>query len=178
MAETEYNSEEIDNVFMEKAGKMDRPLPGESLTNDPDNPLPFEKAPEYTDLTTALEYYFATFTEEGTYDRILELISLGTPLMDITQMILYQGFQEGLFNPDLMMMLAEPITYMLAAFAEQEQIEFVIQEDDDDDDDDDEDEEPQSLPIMKQAMKQVKTVDNPEVLPEKVQSLLAARGEQ
>jgi|TARA_R110000744_G_scaffold136940_2_gene247258 hypothetical protein len=177
MAETQYNSEEIDNVFMEKAGKMDRPLPGESLTNDPENPLPFEKAPEYTDLTTALEYYFATFTEEGTYDRLLELIASGTPLMDITQMILYQGFQEGLFNPDLMMMLAEPITYMLAAFAEQEQIEFIIQEDDEDDEDDEE-EEPQSLPMMKQALKQVKTVDNPEVMPEKVQSLLAARGEQ
>jgi hypothetical protein len=97
--------------------------------------------------------------------------------MDITQMILYQGFQEGLFNPDLMMMLAEPITYMLAAFAEQEQIEFIIQEDDEDDEDDEE-EEPQSLPMMKQALKQVKTVDNPEVMPEKVQSLLASRGGQ
>lgn len=175
MAETQYNPEEIENVFMGKAGQMDRPLPGESLTNDPENPLPFEKAPEYTDLTTALEYYFATFTEEGTYDRILELIASGTPLMDITQMVLYQGFQEGLFNPDLMMLLAEPITYMLAAFAEQESIEFTIQEDDEEDI---EEEEAQSLPMMKQALKQVKTVDDPEVIPEKVQSLLAARGEQ
>ena len=133
MAETQYNPEEIENVFMEKAGQMNRPLPGESLTNDPENPLPFEKAPEYTDLTTALEYYFATFTEEGTYDRILELIASGTPLMDITQMVLYQGFQEGLFNPDLMMLLAEPITYMLAAFAEQEAIEFTVQKDDEED---------------------------------------------
>ena len=175
MAETQYNPEEIENVFMEKAGQMDRPLPGESLTNDPENPLPFEKAPEYTDLTTALEYYFATFTEEGTYDRILELIASGTPLMDITQMVLYQGFQEGLFNPDLMMLLAEPITYMLAAFAEQEGIEFTVQEDDEEDI---EEEEAQSLPMMKQALKQVKTVDNPEVIPAQVQSLLAARGEQ
>lgn len=175
MAETQYDPEEIENVFMEKASKMDRPIPGESLTNDPENPLPFEKAPEYTDLTTALEYYFATFTEEGTYDNILELIASGTPLMDITQIVLYQGFQEGLFNPDLMMMLAEPITYMLAAFAEQEGIEFTIQEDDEEDI---EEEEAQSLPMMKQALKQVKTVDNPEVVPDQVQSLLAARGEQ
>lgn len=175
MAETQYDPEEIENVFMEKAGQMDRPLPGESLTNDPENPLPFEKAPEYTDLTTALEYYFATFTEEGTYDNILELIASGTPLMNITQIVLYQGFQEGLFNPDLMMMLAEPITYMLAAFAEQEGIEFTIQEDDEEDI---EKEEAQSLPMMKQALKQVKTVDNPEVVPDQVQSLLAARGEQ
>ena len=176
MAETQYDPEEIENVFMEKAGQMDRPIPGESLTNDPENPLPFEKAPEYTDLTTALEYYFATFTEEGKYDNILELIASGTPLMNITQIVLYQGFQEGLFNPDLMMMLAEPITYMLAAFAEQEGIEFTIQEDDEEDIE--EEEEAQSLPMMKQALKQVKTVDNPEVVPDQVQSLLAARGEQ
>ena len=39
---------------------LDRPIPGESLTNDPGSPYPFEKAPEYTDRTDALEYLFST----------------------------------------------------------------------------------------------------------------------
>lgn len=173
MAEVQYDNDEIDSVYRGKAGQLARPVPGESLTNDPENPMPFEKAPEYTDLTTALEYYFATFTEEGTYDRLLEIIAGGTPIMDIVQLVLYQGFQEGLFNPDLMMMLAEPLAYMLAAFCEQENIEFVIQADDEED----RQEEEQSLPMMKQALGQIKE-PTPDVVPEQVQSLLAARGEQ
>ena len=44
---------------------LERPIPGESLTNNPDNPYPFEQAPEYTDRTDALEYLFATFVKES-----------------------------------------------------------------------------------------------------------------
>ena len=174
MAEVQYDNDEIDRAYNERAGQLARPIPGESLTNDPENPLPFEKAPEYTDLTTALEYYFATFTEKGTYERILEIISSGTPIMDIVQLVLYQGFQDGLFNPDLMMLLAEPLAYMLAAFCEQENIEFVIQADDEEDM---QEEEEQSLPMMKQALGKIKE-PTPDVVPEQVQSLLTARGEQ
>ena len=38
---------------------LDRPIPGESLTNDPDNPYPFEKPVEYSNRTDALEYLFS-----------------------------------------------------------------------------------------------------------------------
>lgn len=172
MAEVQYDNKEIEDAYIARAGQLDRPIPGQSLTNNPDNPMPFEQPPEYTDLTTALEYYFATFTEEGTYERVLEIIASGTPIMDIVQLVLYQGFQDGLFNPDLMMMLAEPLAYMLAAFCEQENIEFVIQADDEEDM-----EEEQSLPMMKQALGQIQE-PSPEAMPEQVQSLLAARGEQ
>lgn len=172
MAEVQYDNKEIEDAYIARAGQLDRPIPGQSLTNNPDNPMPFEQPPEYTDLTTALEYYFATFTEEGTYERILEIIASGTPIMDIVQLVLYQGFQDGLFNPDLMMLLAEPLAYMLAAFCEQENIEFVIQADDEEDM-----EEEQSLPMMKQALGQIQE-PSPEAMPEQVQSLLAARGEQ
>ena len=171
MAEAQYDNEEIDKVYREGAQKLNRPLPGESLTNDPENPYPFEQAPQYTDLKTALEYYFATFTEEGVYENLLEILAGGTPIMDIVQTVLYQGFQEGLFNPDLMMMLAEPLAYMLAAFCEQEDIEFIVQADDEEDM-----EEEQSLPMMKKAMSQIEV--KPEEVPEPVQSLLSPRGDQ
>ena len=172
MAEVQYSDQEIDEAYTKSAAKFARPIPGESLTNDPENPLPFEKAPQYTDLATALEYYFATFTEEGTYENILEVIASGVPIMDIVQIVLYQDFQEGMFNPDLMMLLVEPLAYMLAALCEQENIEFVIQEDDEEDM-----EEEQSLPMMKQAIGQIEEV-SPESVPEEVRSLLDSRGEE
>ena len=170
-----YDDSEIENAFMDRASRLERPVPGQSLTNDPENPAPYEKPPQYTKLADALDYYFATFTEEGTYEKLLSTIAGGMPIMELVQIFLYQGFEDGLFNPDLMMLLAEPLAYMLAALCEREDIDFVITSDVD------EEEEVEPTGMMQQAMSQIKDVGTEEVLPEPIQekmSLLAPRGEQ
>ena len=175
MAEVMYDDSEIENAFMDRASKLERPLPGESLANDPENPAPYAKPPQYTQLADALDYYFATFTEEGTYEKLLSTIAGGMPIMELVQIFLYKGFEDGLFNPDLMLLLAEPLVYMLAALCEREDIDFVITSDAD------EEEEAEPTGIMQQAMSQIKDVGTEEVLPEPIQekmSLLAPRGEQ
>jgi len=50
--------------------------------------------------------------------------------MELTQVILFKGFTEGKWNPDLMMLLAEPLAFMLMAFAERQGIDYVIGRDD------------------------------------------------
>lgn len=168
-----YDDSEIENAFMDRASRLERPVPGQSLTNDPENPAPYEKPPQYTKLADALDYYFATFTQEGTYEKLLSTIAGGMPIMELVQIFLYQGFEDGLFNPDLMMLLAEPLAYMLAALCEREDIDFVITSD--------EEEEAEPTGMMQQAMSQIKDVGTEEVLPEPIQekmSLLAPRGEQ
>lgn len=175
MAEVMYDDSEIENAFMDRASRLERPVPGQSLTNDPENPAPYEKPPQYTKLADALDYYFATFTQEGTYEKLLSTIAGGMPIMELVQIFLYQGFEDGLFNPDLMMLLAEPLAYMLAALCEREDIDFVITSDVD------EEEEAEPTGMMQQAMSQIKDVGTEEVLPEPIQekmSLLAPRGEQ
>jgi hypothetical protein len=47
----------------------------------------------------------------------------------------YVGFREGKFNPDLMMMLMEPLMYLLMALAEKAGVEYRIDDEDDDEDD-------------------------------------------
>ena len=56
----------------------------------------------------------------------MDTIAKDTPLMDITQGILFKGFTEGKWNPDLVMLLAEPVCYMLMALAERADIDFVV----------------------------------------------------
>jgi hypothetical protein len=51
--------------------------------------------------------------------------------MDIVQPLLIQGFQEGLFNPDMILLVAEPLTYMIAALAERAEVDFTIMGDED-----------------------------------------------
>ena len=112
------------------ASQMKRSIPGEGMSNDPENPYPFEKAPEFAVQREALEYLFVTITDEDKYTDILIAIEQGVPMMELTQVILFKGFTEGKWNPDLMMLLAEPLAFMLMALAERQGIDYVIGGDD------------------------------------------------
>lgn len=122
---------EITNDFANYSGKMNRSTPGEGMANDPDNPYPFEAAPEFTVQREALEYLFTLITEEERYADILVAINNSVPIMELTQVMLFKGFTEGKWNPDLMMLLAEPLAFMLIALAERQGIDYVINNDDD-----------------------------------------------
>jgi hypothetical protein len=65
-------------------------------------------------------------------------ISDGVPVMDIAQIILFKGFQEGDWNPDLMLMLFEPTCYMIIALAERIDLPITIYNGDLEDEDSEE----------------------------------------
>ena len=147
---------ELDQAFFKAGTSFDRPMPGESLTRDPDDRLPFEQPPKFTDRNDALEYHFELFTEEDNYAGIMEALESGVSIMEVVQVFLMQGFRDGLYNPDMMLMLAEPLAYMIAALAERAEVEFTIMNDPD--------EMPTveetDLPIMNQALR---TIEKPEM---------------
>jgi hypothetical protein len=111
-----------------------RPIPGQSLTSDPSNPAPYEKPPQYTSVHEASEDIFEGLIEEQTYREILNLLTENVPVMDIVQTLLFTGFKEGKWNPDLMLMLVEPVAYMLLALAERAGLDPKIYQGEEDDD--------------------------------------------
>lgn len=117
---------EDEQVYMQEMSKMDRPIPGQSLTTDPENPAPYERPPEFTNVHDATMYLWDYVTEEETYAALMTGISKGVPVMAITQVILFDHFQQGKWNPDLMLMLAEPLAYMLIALAERLDLDIEI----------------------------------------------------
>jgi hypothetical protein len=128
----------MDEEYLKVQQKGGRPIPGQSLTNDPENPAPFEKAPEYTSVHAASEYLFAQMIERESYIPLMQAVADGTPIMEIAQVILFQGFTEGKWNPDLLVMLIEPVAYMLLALAERLDIDPVIYLDEEQDEEDEE----------------------------------------
>jgi hypothetical protein len=122
--------EETIPALDEYQGKMDRPIPGQSLTEDPDIRQPYESATEFTVAQEAVDYVFATMTEEENYVPLMESILEGSTVMEATKVILFSGFNEGKWNPDLMLLLMEPIAYMIMGLAERVGIDYVVQEDD------------------------------------------------
>ena len=127
----EYKQEAV-NAFAQ-AGK---PIPGQSCTTNPDQPRPFEGPPYFTNFKEALDYTTAELLEEEAYMSIVGAIGDGVPIIDLVMQITYVGFREGKWNPDLMMMLVEPLIYTLMALAEKADIEYRIDDEDDEDDED------------------------------------------
>ena len=125
--------EETTPELQEYFSKMDRPIPGQSLTEDPDTQQPYTAAPEFTVPQEAVEYLFDQMTQEDNYLPLMDSILTGTTIMDATRLILFSGFNEGKWNPDLMLLLIEPTAYMIMGLAERAGIDYEVQEDDEED---------------------------------------------
>ena len=90
-----------DEESIQELSSMERPIPGESLTNDPDNPYPFEGPTQYSELREALEAIFTKIIVDETYVQLMTILAKREySIMEVTQMLLYQGFTQGLWNPD------------------------------------------------------------------------------
>lgn len=112
--------------FMQGSMERGRPIPGQSLTNDPSQPYNWEKPAEYTNPKEAMLFVFESLTEPETTANILLSLSKGVGVIDIASITLYTGFLEGKWNPDLMTLLMEPTMYMVMALAEKAEIDFVM----------------------------------------------------
>ena len=99
---------------------FNKPVPGQSLTNDPDNPYPWESPPEFVNVNTAIDSIVMNMLgDEEKLANIIEVLASGEiPIAGIAQIILEDGFRKGKYNPDLMLLLAEPLMVILMALAE------------------------------------------------------------
>ena len=132
------------------------PTPGQSLTNSPDNPYPWEKAPEITSVKEATEKIFFDLLKEDNLTTVATLMSQKTPVTDIANLLLTAGFQKGKWNPDMMLNLLEPTMYMLMAIAEKAGIDPVLTRDEADVIiEDDEDNPRQDLNISQDKVRNV-----------------------
>lgn len=112
--------------YLKELGKMRRPIPGSSLTNNPESPLPFEGPPIFTNKKEAIEEVFTNMIRPDVYPQMMEAVSQGSTVMEISQVILFEGFREGKWNPDMFLMLVEPTAYMIMGLAERAGIEYQI----------------------------------------------------
>ena len=110
------------DVIMNKG----RPIPGSSLTSDPDNPAPYERPPEYTNIHKASEWIFGQLIQEENYQQLIQVLLEYMPVMDVTQVLLFRGYMEGKWDGNLMMLLVEPTAYIVLALAERAGVDPVI----------------------------------------------------
>jgi hypothetical protein len=163
--------------FIQGSLNTGRAIPGQSLTNSPDQPYNWEKPTEYTNPREAMLYVFETLTVPETTTNVLLSLSNGVGVVDIASITLYAGFLEGKWNPDLMLLLMEPTMYMVMALAEKANIPYSLEAGDDE------------APVEMSPDKQVETLEkgineldkmkqvaasrvNPQSVPEEVRKVI------
>lgn len=129
----EINKTEPNQFEQAGVNPFSSPTPGESITVPKETRHAWESPAKHTTVEPVMEELFLNLTEKETYIELLNLLNNGTPIDQLAQVILYKGMTEGLYNPDLMLLLIEPTMYLLIALAEENDIEPVIYEGQDDD---------------------------------------------
>jgi hypothetical protein len=142
----EENYKDYDQEGLKFLSTNGRPIPGESLTNSPDAPYPWEQPTQFTELEPAIDALFIELTEPEAYHSIINLVDNKVPLGDIAQIILTDGFQKGMWNPDLLLLLIEPTMYMIMALAEKAGImDAVVYQGEEEDEEDENNEQLSSI---------------------------------
>ena len=131
MAEPEVSDEMFEQISKINRD-LDRPIPGQSLTEDPDNPAPYATPPEFTSREKAIEHFMELILDEDNFAGIMGALRSGTEVMTIVELLLTQSFRQGEINPDMMLILAEPLAYLLIGLAERQGFEPTIVDDSDD----------------------------------------------
>ena len=93
---------------------FDAPVPGQSLTDKPGN-YPWEHAPQYTDTAEAADYVWDRLSQPQFAEQVIAMLDAGIPVEAIGRIIIFTGFTEGKWSPDVAFIIAEPVMKMIAA---------------------------------------------------------------
>ena len=93
---------------------FDAPIPGQSLTDTPGN-YPWEHPPQFTDPEEATEFIRQTLHTEQFLEQVIGMLDAGVPVEAIARVIVFGGFVEGKFTPDVGFLITEPVMKMLMA---------------------------------------------------------------
>ena len=152
-------------------------VPGQSLTNSPDDKYKWESPPEFTNHKEASLYVFSVLTTPETVPNLLESVANGVGVIDLASIVLYSGFLEGKWNPDLMALLMEPTMYMIMALAEKANIKYVVDSGDDEQEPEITSEQQEKsfkkgLTALEEIKKETVTKINPQAIPVEIREKL------
>ncbi len=156
--------DEIVNLSSEGA-----PIPGQSLTNDPDQPYPWEKPATFANPREALNEISNLLLQPEAMKNIVGALANGAAVADLSTAVLYAKFFEGEINADTMLLLVEPVMYLMMAIGEEANIQYNIEGNDLDEFEMDDDEETQEkIDEFKNVFSKIKKGGSEKIEPEKI----------
>ena len=92
---------------------FDTPVPGQSLTDEPGN-YPLDHPPQYVTTDGAADHLWNRMSEPEFAEQIIAMLDAGVPVEAIARTVLFGGFLNGKFSPDVAFIIAEPVIKMIA----------------------------------------------------------------
>ena len=92
---------------------FDAPVPGQGLTDNPGN-YPWEHPPIYTDTSEAADFVWDRLHRPEFAEQMIAMLDAGIPVEALGRIIIFNGFMEGKWTPDIAFIIAEPIMKMIA----------------------------------------------------------------
>ena len=117
-----------DTVIMpsgKERSRFDAAIPGQSLTKPPKS-YPWESPPRFTTPDEAMDFYFERFEDEETLFNLFALLEAKVPVAKVVDSMLLHGFSDGLYSPDLAILIAEDLMMTLAVIANEANIEYEL----------------------------------------------------
>ena len=84
---------------------FDAPVPGQGLTDTPGN-YPWEHPPLYTDTSEAADFVWDRLHRPEFAEQVIAMLDAGIPVEAIGRIIIFNGFMEGKWTPDVAFIIA------------------------------------------------------------------------
>lgn len=101
---------------------FDRPIPGQSLTDEPKN-YPWEHPAQFSDLREARDRIFEGLTQEESVQQLYTMLRSNVPVEAIVRTVLFAGFTEGKFSVDSAILLAPVVLMQVVSIAKAMKLE-------------------------------------------------------
>jgi hypothetical protein len=92
---------------------FDAPVAGQGLTDEPGN-YPWEHPPQFTDPDEAAEFVWDRLHRPEFMEQVLAMLDAGIPVEALGRIVIFNGFMEGKWTPDVAFIIAEPVMKMIA----------------------------------------------------------------
>ena len=103
---------------------FDTPIPGQSLTDTPKN-WAWENPPRFTNPEKAAQFIWGKLHKKDTASKILILLEAGVSVEALTKVIIFSGFIEGAYTPDVAFLITPIIEKMILAMGKAAKVEKI-----------------------------------------------------
>jgi len=103
---------------------FDTPVPGQSLTDTPKN-WAWENPPRFTNSEKAAQFVWSKLHSKETASKIIILLEAGVSVEALTKVIVFSGFIEGAYTPDVAFLITPIIEKMILAMGKAAKIEKI-----------------------------------------------------
>lgn len=108
-----------------KTSPLDMAVPGQSLTK-PKGEYPWEQPPKYTTAEEAIAFLATKISTTESMARLFAALEEGITVNSIVEALTLSAFAEGMFNPNIAILIKEDLQNYIILLAERADIEYTV----------------------------------------------------